>query len=169
MVKKRERDRESCHGNILKKGKQQLITTSTHSYDTYIHNGEGDRTPATKSQLVITCRYFWNPQRQETSPVLFLFIFLQPSVLKENVNVRGKHPAVTLSKILLDMWSLQDLSETICWLRYHRFLNGYVLQHVSVIPLIPVKSNKVGKMTFQLIYISTYYSTTICTCMQSTY
>lgn len=57
VVEKRERDRESCHGNILKKGKQKLITTSTHSYD----NGEGDRTPATKSQLVITCRYFWNP------------------------------------------------------------------------------------------------------------
>lgn len=83
--------------------------------------------------------------------------------------MRGKYPAVTLSKILLDIWSLQDLPETICRLRYHRFLNGYVLQHVSVIPIIPAKSNKVGKMTFQLIYISMYYSTTICMCMQSTY
>lgn len=30
---RRKRPGESCHGNVLKMAKQQLITTSTHSYD----------------------------------------------------------------------------------------------------------------------------------------
>lgn len=31
-----KRHGESCHGNVLKMAKQQLITTSTHRYDAYI-------------------------------------------------------------------------------------------------------------------------------------
>lgn len=31
-----KRHRASCHGNLLKMAKQQLITTSTHRYDAYI-------------------------------------------------------------------------------------------------------------------------------------
>lgn len=33
---RRKRHRRSCHGNLLKMAKQQLITTSAHSYDAYI-------------------------------------------------------------------------------------------------------------------------------------
>lgn len=71
-----------------------------------IHNGEGDRTPATKSQLVITCRYFWSTVCRETSPVLFLFFILQKW---ESVREIPRGVLLDLSEIQLDIRPLQSL------------------------------------------------------------
>lgn len=58
-----------------------------------MHNGGGDRTPARKAQLVITCRYFWSTVCQGTGPVSFW----TDSVHKENVKVWGKYQEIRCS------------------------------------------------------------------------
>ena len=69
---RRQTHRESCHGNVLKMAKQQLITTSTHRYDACIM-AEVTGHLLEKPQLVITCRYFWSAVCRETGPVFFFF------------------------------------------------------------------------------------------------